>query len=786
MTTEFSVFISSKMQELAAERQVLHELLPAIEHDLVALKAWVFEDDAPASNMTIREVYLDALQNAALYIGLFWNAYGEWTIDEFQRATEWGIDRHIYVKNVDPDQRDPQLQAFLEEQSDVISGITPKWFTTLDDLREQISRSIAIWIEDRLQRRPGDSSAIFAEFSDDIPDLPQKLIGRDELVANVEQLLEDQARVLLHGFGGMGKTALAATVAANWLDDDRGSVLWLRAGSEDGDTLLEALARPFERANEVASASGNARLKVIRRILADNEITLLVLDDVWNGTALSQLMKAAPRRMPVLVTARQRYALDDILDIGRLAPVDAATLLGHYARQNYRDDNDARELCRQLGYHAFALEVAGKTIKVDQIAPSDLLARIVSTPHDMAMPEDFAEEGRSSITELLDASLYALDEQARRAFVAMGGLFVQRVTPELLGRYMNDPAIEEALTTLQRRGLAERSSQYDKPYYYLHNLAYSYARAIFKRRASRKTSILYPNIVYVCLDYAEDAAENLDALDIEIGNLLGAAEAAYDVGDAETLVRMMSVLTGIYLAARGHTLNFLLLLDAAIAATEHLPDCDETRHFLLSKCGNIYFDRNELATALACYQAALTLAEKLGMEDREVILLCVISKVRTHQEADDAATYLEKADALANALDNDFLRGFVLEFQAYHAQMRGDYGAARDYYAQEVALAESVNDVEMHFTALANLGSAEKDLGQTQEGLKHHTQALQIARTQDNRIWMAYALQGLGEDYLNLGENDQARQHFEKALALFRESGIKTHVAMIESYLEDL
>ena len=117
MTTELHVFISSKMQELAPERQTLHDLLPDLGNDLITLRAWVFESDAPAANASIREVYLNALKDSALYLGLFWNQYGEWTIDEFERATEWGIDRHIYVKNVDADQRESQLQAFLDNQA---------------------------------------------------------------------------------------------------------------------------------------------------------------------------------------------------------------------------------------------------------------------------------------------------------------------------------------------------------------------------------------------------------------------------------------------------------------------------------------------------------------------------------------------------------------------------------------------------------------------------------------------------------------------------------------------
>jgi hypothetical protein len=89
MTTQLNIFISSRMNELASERKIVQELIPTLGTALVNLRTWVFEADAPASNASIRQVYLNALKNSALYIGLFWNGYGEWTIDEFARATEW-------------------------------------------------------------------------------------------------------------------------------------------------------------------------------------------------------------------------------------------------------------------------------------------------------------------------------------------------------------------------------------------------------------------------------------------------------------------------------------------------------------------------------------------------------------------------------------------------------------------------------------------------------------------------------------------------------------------------
>ena len=782
MTSPLYVFVSSKMQELAAERQALRELIPALSNDLVTLQAWVFEEDAPAADRSIRQVYLDALKRSALYIGLFWNELGEWTLDEFERATEWGIDRHIYVKNVASDRRDPRLQAFLDAQSDVISGITPKWFTTVDDLCQQVRKSIEVWLQDRLVRRPGDTTATLAEVSDDLPDLPPRLIGRDTMVAEIRSLLEQGARVLLQGFGGMGKSALAATVAATWLDDERGAALWLRAGSEDAETMLEALARPFDNAQAVTTATSADKAKALRKLLAEAQVSLLVLDDVWDGTALSQVLKAVPRQVPVLVTARQRYALDHIIEVGKLEAGDALQLLSQHAGHKC-DDDAARELCRQVGYHPFALEIAGKTLKVDRIHPADLLRRIATAPHALAMPEDFAEEGRTSISELLTASLYALDEAAREVFLAFGALFTPQATSDLLARYMgrDEDSIRQALITLGRRGLADRvqESTADLACYRVHDLAHSYARAVLAGRDADPLAV-----IEACQAYAVEHEQDLTALDAELNNLLGAADAVRQHDRPDLLVTIMQVLAGPYLTARGHTLRFLELLDAAIEVAERLgPDHDEVRHYLLGKRGNALYDRGDLPHALRDYQQALDLARTLGRQDRQALLLCAVGKVLADQHDDRAESHFEAAYQIAKALDDSFLLGFVLEHRGYHAQSQGDFGAARNYFAEEVALAQRINDTDTLFYALLNLGSTEHDLGQFEAALSHHQQALQIARDQDNRIWTAYALQSMGEDQHQLGNHTQAQHCLSQALALFRECGMKSKASEVEAYM---
>ena len=128
------VFVSSKMQELAPERQALKAALDALKVD-----AWVFEQDAGARPESIQKAFLEEVEAADLYIGLFWKGYGDYTIEEYEHARKFGKDCLIYEKRSGLDgQRDPRLQAFLDRLGNVETGLTIKWF----DDPTQLSKAI--------------------------------------------------------------------------------------------------------------------------------------------------------------------------------------------------------------------------------------------------------------------------------------------------------------------------------------------------------------------------------------------------------------------------------------------------------------------------------------------------------------------------------------------------------------------------------------------------------------------------------------------------------------------
>ncbi|MBL4574067.1 MAG: hypothetical protein JKY86_13495 [Gammaproteobacteria bacterium] len=137
------------MEELAPERQAIKAALDTLKVD-----GWVFEEDAGARATSIQQTYLQEIEDADLYVGLFWIGIGEYTIGEYEHAQKLGKDCLIYEKRSNIDEnRDPKLQSFLDKLGRVETGQTIQWFETNEELRELIQQDIARWQTSKIRER---------------------------------------------------------------------------------------------------------------------------------------------------------------------------------------------------------------------------------------------------------------------------------------------------------------------------------------------------------------------------------------------------------------------------------------------------------------------------------------------------------------------------------------------------------------------------------------------------------------------------------------------------------
>lgn len=136
---QLSLFISSKMSELASERQAVQAALSAF-----LLHGWLWESDAGARPEPIRSTYLSAVEDCDIYIGLFWLGYGPYTIEEFEHARKHHKPCLVYDKHSELEKRDAKLRAFLGDLEDVENreGLTVGRFKTTEQLVEQVQKDV--------------------------------------------------------------------------------------------------------------------------------------------------------------------------------------------------------------------------------------------------------------------------------------------------------------------------------------------------------------------------------------------------------------------------------------------------------------------------------------------------------------------------------------------------------------------------------------------------------------------------------------------------------------------
>ncbi|MEV7623758.1 NB-ARC domain-containing protein [Actinoplanes sp. NPDC089786] len=571
---------------------------------------------------------------------------------------------------------------------------------------------------------------------------PELMVGRQRVIETVSARLDEGGRVLLHGLGGAGKTAIAATVADRSVDARKGPYLWLRTGDADSDVLLDGLARCLATALGLGGGGpeGDARLLMIGHQLEELGVRLCVLDDVWNASALHTVLRAIPAGIAVLVTSRLKLGVEHQVEVDGLDPAEAARLLAHHAHDDtYASHPDAAALCRDLRHHPYLIEIAGHRLRQYALTPADLRKEVDGAPHDLAMPAGFAAPGRENARRLLDTTIDALPQaDARAALGAIGSLASGTVTPELLscclGISLNRS--RAALNALVDVSFAKRSAGV----YVLHDLTVAYARSVLPPAPARVRDFV--------LAYASDH----DLLARELDNIV--AEAALD----PTIVEQLASCG--YLDTHGHTLPLLRLLDRAVESG--LGD----RHLLLSKRGNASFHEEDFAAAVTHYRAALELAPT---PQRRVILLSVIAKALAEDgRHDEAEQTFASAYALARVNSDEVGTMRTLEAHSVAAFRQRDFDRVLALTQQGVELSRKLGDRAREAIFLNNLGSAHFEIG-VSTALRYHRSAMEIA--EGNEHILALTHRCVGADYHAQEEFEPAHEHFGTALRLYERLG---------------
>lgn len=150
--TRFRVFVSSVQSEFAAERQALRDYFRDDPLMRRFFELFLFED-VPACDRSADSVYMREVDKADVYVGLFGWGYGSEdeegvspTEREFDRASELGVKRLVFVKGRGDAGRHPKMQALIRRaQTDLVR----RRFDSTMELQMALYASLLDFLEDR-------------------------------------------------------------------------------------------------------------------------------------------------------------------------------------------------------------------------------------------------------------------------------------------------------------------------------------------------------------------------------------------------------------------------------------------------------------------------------------------------------------------------------------------------------------------------------------------------------------------------------------------------------------
>ncbi|MEV6956786.1 tetratricopeptide repeat protein [Streptomyces sp. NPDC051183] len=650
-----------------------------------------------------------------------------------------------------------------------------------------------------------------------LPEAPEVLFGRGAAVEELLTLLGDADGgapvVVVAGLAGVGKTALAATIAhraaeLGWFGD-RVLSLPLRGYAPDGGLTGARAVQEMLRLLGVRDAdqppSPEGRLALYRARLAAyaraGQRVLVVADDAGSVEQVRDLVPAGDGHR-LLVTSRdwlvfpgfaaQRVGLDV------LAAGPAAQLLAGALRSAWRGDpRPEREpaalagIAEHCGRLPLALTVAGALLAGDPGLPAaELAGQLAETRTRLATLTFEDGDVPLGVRAAFDLSYARLPEEQARIFRLLtvnpgpdcSTAHAALLTGEAVGLRRKLAALVRAsllaeqplgsgrwrMHDLVRLYAAERGEEYAEHDGREGVIDAFLAGLVHDTRASaevlgldgrRATGPGLPSL--------EAAVRGLDS---ERATLTAAVGFAVERGRPAAALELAGLL-GPYLHLYRHTQDSIAVARQVLAVARE-GGSREAVGAALYDLGLVLVDGYEVA------EAAERLDEALGIfragshrrgEGKALNLLGTLHGMAHSFE--EARVAFEGALEIFRELRIPHAEGTALAGFANVLERLGRQDEAIDAYRRSVALVASVGDRHRAAFGLDHLADALRTAGRHEESLAVREQALAAVRELGNRSMEAWVLNGISVSLLDEGRADEALARLEVALALFAEAG---------------
>ncbi len=635
------------------------------------------------------------------------------------------------------------------------------------------------------------------------------LIGRDDVLAEVEPLVLEHPLVSLVGTGGIGKTRLALQIGADLLDG-LGDGVWLveLATLSDATSVVNAIASTFG----LREQGDRPMLDVLELYLKPRRL-LLILDNCEHlieevARITAAMLRTAPQvrvlatsREPLRIAAERVYQVpslavppDDALTAGDALQYGAVAFFVERARASDAkfalSDESAlivAEICRRLDGIALAIELAAARVKV--MAPRQLAQKLDERFRVLTGGNRTALPRQQTMRALIGWSYDLLSEQEQKLFrfvsIFVGGWTIEAAETVCTDKTIDALDVIDLISSVVEKSLVVAEVERDSTRYRL--LESTRAFGLEKLEQSGEREMLARKHAQWAADLADLSYEarwsnGMTArwraeFDPEAENACSAVDWALSHDEVPLAARIVIGLSSVYrrLVGEAETRSRFETVIERLDAVAHPALAARAWAALSRTTGGLR--RVEAA------RRAIDLGERCDdTADTTLSLSELAFGLMQAGRAQEAQAAIERAMRLLNegGLTRSAIHATVLNNGAMIANDGGRLDEARQLYEEALALSASLGDPEAAIGVRLNLAELEFDMGNFDAALELARAIEAEPRVPRMKRFIFVALRNGAAYRLALGDIAGARTAAVDALQLGRGADTQRSIINIQ------